>query len=235
MCGRLSQNLTWQQIYTLYTLPDTTPRLDPETPVQRCAHPGFRALPAGRKRDEILGRASMGAGAVLGQRHKDRRADDQRPGRDRPGKSRPSDRLSERGGASSRRMDGSNGSGPGRTGAASNHISWRSRVVRRLPSPRCGSNGAVAASISKRSPSSRPKLRPNFRIYTIGSPRWSIRTISPNGSTPVTPVETLQEIITTPHEGPYEIRSCERPGEPCGQRHAGHPGAAGEANAVLKV
>ena len=28
MCGRLSQNLTWQQIFTLYTLPDTTPRLD---------------------------------------------------------------------------------------------------------------------------------------------------------------------------------------------------------------
>lgn len=30
MCGRLSQNLTWQQIYTLYTLPDSTPRLDPQ-------------------------------------------------------------------------------------------------------------------------------------------------------------------------------------------------------------
>lgn len=29
MCGRLSQNLTWQQIYTLYTLPAATPRLDP--------------------------------------------------------------------------------------------------------------------------------------------------------------------------------------------------------------
>ena len=28
MCGRLSQNLTWQQIYTLYTLPVSTPRLD---------------------------------------------------------------------------------------------------------------------------------------------------------------------------------------------------------------
>ncbi len=30
MCGRLSQNLTWQQIYTLYTLPVSTPRLDPQ-------------------------------------------------------------------------------------------------------------------------------------------------------------------------------------------------------------
>lgn len=30
MCGRLSQNLTWQQIYTLYTLPVATPRLDPQ-------------------------------------------------------------------------------------------------------------------------------------------------------------------------------------------------------------
>ena len=30
MCGRLSQNLTWQQIYTLYTLPISTPRLDPQ-------------------------------------------------------------------------------------------------------------------------------------------------------------------------------------------------------------
>ena len=30
MCGRLSQNLTWQQIYTLYTLPVSAPRLDPQ-------------------------------------------------------------------------------------------------------------------------------------------------------------------------------------------------------------
>ena len=30
MCGRLSQNLTWQQIYTLYTLPASTQRLDPQ-------------------------------------------------------------------------------------------------------------------------------------------------------------------------------------------------------------
>lgn len=30
MCGRLSQNLTWQQIYTLYTLPVSTSRLDPQ-------------------------------------------------------------------------------------------------------------------------------------------------------------------------------------------------------------
>ncbi len=30
MCGRLSQNLTWQQIYTLYTLPVAAPRLDPQ-------------------------------------------------------------------------------------------------------------------------------------------------------------------------------------------------------------
>ena len=30
MCGRLSQNLTWQQIYTLYTLPVSTQRLDPQ-------------------------------------------------------------------------------------------------------------------------------------------------------------------------------------------------------------
>ena len=205
MCGRLSQNLTWQQIYTLYTLPDTTPRLDPQ--------PRFNGAPT---QDFALCRqdeSGMRSLAVLrwglvpfwakdlkvGARMINARAETVRE--------KPAFRSAFR---ARRCLIPANGWFEWkRTGATGGGKQPYFLALE-------GGSPVTFAALWEQWGRGGEHLETFTIITTEASPDLSDihdrqpAVVDPDDFTewldPGTPVETLQEIITTPHEGPYEIR-----------------------------
>lgn len=205
MCGRLSQNLTWQQIYTLYTLPDTTPRLEPQ--------PRFNGAPTQEFALCRLDESGMRSMALLrwglvpfwakdvkiGARLINARADTVRE--------KPAFRSAFR---ARRCLIPANG-----------WFEWkRTRPTGGGKQPcflALESGSAISfAALWEQWDRGGQHLETFAIITTEASPALldihdrQPAVVDPDDFTdwldPGTPVETLQEIIRTPHEGPYEIR-----------------------------
>lgn len=214
MCGRLSQNLTWQQIYTLYTLPAATPRLDPQ--------PRFNGAPTQDFALCRLDESGMRSMAVLRWGLVPFWAKDVKIGarlinaRAETVHEKPSFRSAFRarrclipanGWFEWKRTGGATGTGPSRgTG------SGKKPYFLALES---GGPLSFAALWEQWGRGGR-----HLETFTIITTEASAEladihdrqpaVVDPDDFTdwldPGTPPETLKEIIGTPHEGPYEIR-----------------------------
>ncbi len=208
MCGRLFQSLTQQQIFTMYTLPDSIRRLDPQpryngAPTQdfavcRLDMHGMRSLALLRwglvpswAKDARMGARLINARAETVQQ-------------------KPSFRSAFR---SRRCLVPANGWFEWkRTGQAGRTSGGKQPYFLALED---GSPAAFAALWERWSRDDQ-HLETFTIITTVASPALSDihdrqpAVVDPDDFTdwldPGTPVETLQEIIRTPHEGPYEIR-----------------------------
>ena len=209
MCGRFSQNLTWQQIYTLYTLPASTQRFDPQpryngAPTQEFAL--FRMDESGTRSMALMrwGLVPFWAKDTrIGARMINARAETV--------EQKPAFRSAFR---SRRCLIPANG-----------WFEWR-RSGR--PGRSNGSKQPFFLALESGSPVSFAALweqwaRDGQRLETFtiittdASPALSDMhdrqpaIVDPDDFTdwidPKSPAETLQEIIGRPHEGPYEIRS----------------------------
>ena len=226
MCGRLSQNLTWQQIYTLYTLPVATPRLDPQpryngAPTQdfalcRLDESGMRSMavlrwglvPSWAKDVKIGARLINARAETVQEKPSFRSAFRARrcliPANGwfewkRTGGTGPS-----RGTTGSRGTGG--GTGTGGTGGvkqpyflALEHGSPLSFAALWEQWGRGGQHLETFTIITTEASAALADI--HDRQPAVVDPDDFTDWLDPG-----TPPETLQEIIGTPHEGPYEIR-----------------------------
>ncbi len=203
MCGRLSQNLTWQQIYTLYTLPATTQWIDPQpryngAPTQefvlcRLDESGTRCMAALR-----WGLVPFWAkDAKIGARLINARAETVHQ--------KPAFRSAFR---SRRCLIPANG-----------WFEWRRTGGSKQPFFLALENGSPVsfAALWEQWARDDQRLETFTIVTTDASPALADihdrqpAIVDPDDFTdwldPKTPAETLQEIIGPPNEGPYEIRT----------------------------
>lgn len=202
MCGRLSQILTEQQIYTLYTLPDSAPRLDPQPRYNGAPTQAFvlcRLDESGTRSLALLRWGlvpSWARDVKIGARLINARAETVRE--------KPAFRSAFR---ARRCLIPANG-----------WFEWKRTGGRRQPcflALESGSPVSFAALWEQWGRDGR-QLETFTIITTEASPALSDIhdrqpvVVDPDDFTdwldPGTPPATLQEIIGPPHEGPYEIR-----------------------------
>ena len=205
MCGRLFQSLAQQQIFTMYTLPDSIQRLDPEpryngAPTQefvlcRLDENGTRSMAVLRwglvpswARDPRIGARLINARAETVQQ-------------------KPAFRSAFR---SRRCLIPANGWFEWRRGGRNGGVKQPFFLALEDGSP------ASFAALWERWSRDGQHLETFTIVTTVASPVLSDIhdrqpvVIDPDDFAdwldPDTPMETLQEIIRTPHDGPYEIR-----------------------------